>query len=159
MLAWVFWHARFEHVREAEYVDALDSFHKRLRAAAPPGLVGLRTLRHHAVPWLKAATEVHEDWHFLADSAALDRLDEAAVAAAASEAHERIARLAAAACAGLYRLQFGQPGSRPRLRWLEKPRGMPPDAFVASLPEATAVWRRQMVLGPTPEYAVESQDA
>lgn len=159
MLAWVFWHARTEHVPEAEYRRALGAFHERIRAAAPEGLVGIRTLRHAAVPWLPAASEVYEDWHFLEDSAALDRLDQAALAAIASEAHERVARLAATACAGLYRLRSGWPArERPRVRWIDKPRGMSYETFVASLEGAAAVWGRQMLLGPTPEFCVESQD-
>lgn len=158
MLAWVFWHARLEAVSAVAYARALTAFHERIRAAAPAGFLGIRSRRQADVPWLRSPTEILEDWHFLADSAALDRLDEAAVAPAAREAHLGVARLAAAACAGLYRLQLGQPAAESRIRWLDKPRDVPHGAFVASLGGANAVWRRQMVLGPTPEYAIESAD-
>jgi hypothetical protein len=157
MLAWVFWHARFEHVAEAEYDRALAVFHERIRAAAPAGLLGLRTIRYDGVPWLETSTTVYEDWHFLADSAALDRLEAAAVAEFAGATHERVARLARGARAGLYRLCRGRPAPGvPSIRWTDKPRGQPEAAFVASLDGAAAVWRRSMVLGPTPEFGVES---
>ena len=156
MLAWVFWHSRYEHVTEEEYRRALAAFHAGVEAVAPDGLLGIRTVRHDSVPWLPSPVEVYEDWHFVRDSAALDRLDEAAVIAVTSDAHTRIARLAANASAGLYRLRAGAPlPEPPGFKWIDKPRGEAYDTFIASLENAAAVWSRQMVLGPTPEFCIE----
>src|SRR2546430_9154097 len=81
MLAWIFWHTRFPEVTEDEYVDALRAFHIRIADAEPDGFLGVRTLRYDSLPWLSSPTEVHEDWYFVSDCAALDVLDEAVLAA------------------------------------------------------------------------------
>jgi hypothetical protein len=158
MLAWIFWHSRFTHVSEEEYRATLAAFHATINAAPPEGFLGFRTLRYESVPWLSSAAEVFEDWHLLHDSAALDRLDDAAIAALRKDAHTRIARLAATATAGLYRLRAGSPlPEAMRCTWLDKPRGESYETFIASLKNAAAVWSRQMVLGPTPEFCIESR--
>jgi len=157
MLAWVFWHTRFEDVTEDEYNRNLRAFHARIAAAAPEGFLGSRTLAYDALPWLPSATEVYEDWYFVRDSSALDRLDEAALAAFTHDAHERIARLAANAVAGLYRLRAGSPLPHPsHCSWISKPRGQSYETFIAGIVDAGAIWSRKMVLGPTPEFCIES---
>ena len=155
MLAWIFWHTRFENVGEDEYVRNLVAFHERIAGAEPEGFAGLRFLRYDAVPWLPSPTEVYEDWYFIRDSAALDRLDEAALAAFSHDAHQRVAQLAANGTAGLYRLRAGSPVASPRIEWVAKPRGQAYDEFLRDFPDASAVWSRMMVLGPTPEFAIE----
>ncbi len=158
MLAWVFWHARDPRIPEEEYVLALTAFHELIREISPQGFLGIRTLRYDARPWLPAQTEVHEDWYFVRDSAALDVLEDAAVSAFANEAHGRIARLTLTAIAGLYRLRAGEPAARtPHCRWIDKPRGEPYPTFLESFRDADAVWSRQMVLGPTPEFCIEER--
>jgi hypothetical protein len=155
MLAWIFWHTRFPEVTEDEYVAALRAFHTRIAEAKPEGFLGVRTLRYDTLPWLPSPTEVHEDWYFVRDSAALDALDDAVLAAFTHDSHARVSRLAANATAGLYQLRAGSPSADPHCSWLSKPRGMPYDEFIASFATAGAVWSRKMVLGPTPEFCVE----
>lgn len=158
MLAWIFWHSRFAEIPEPEYRAALTAFHERIAAAAPDGFLGSRIVRYDAIPWLHSATEIYEDWYFVRDSAALDALDEAALAAFTQDAHARVARLAATAISGLYRLRAGSPLANPsRCFWMSKPRGDSYDAFIARISSASAVWSRKMVLGPTPEFCVESE--
>lgn len=157
MLAWIFWHSRFREVPEEQYRQALRAFHQRIAGAAPPGFLGCRTLRYDKLPWLRTATEVFEDWYFVDGSAALDPLDEAALAAFSQDAHARVARMAATATAGIYRLRAGTPLTDPsRCFWISKPRETPYDAFIDSLSRTGTVWSRKMVLGPGPEFCVES---
>ena len=160
MLAWIFWHTRFEHVGEDEYTQSLHAFHTRIASAAPRGFIGSRTMRYDSLPWLPSPTEVHEDWYFMRDSAALDTLDEAALAAFTHDTHARIARLAANAVAGLYNLRAGSPLPHPaHCTWLSKPRGDAYDTFIATLAALGTVLSRKMVLGPAPEFCVESDHA
>jgi hypothetical protein len=62
---------------------------------------------------------------------------------------------------GLYSHAGGETpvASRSTVYWLTRPRGIhwrpAVDAIRAACPQAT-VWRRQMVLGPSPEFAVEA---
>lgn len=158
MLAWIFWHSRALQTVEAEYREALAHFHAHIAAAAPAGFLGSRVLRYDAVPWLETPSEVYENWYFVQNSAALDDLDAAAIAAFTHDAHARVVRLAGTAISGLYRLRAGSALVAPRsCSWLSKPRGVPYEAFIDQLPQAGAVWSRKMVLGPTPEFCVESE--
>lgn len=156
MLAWVFWHTRFENVPEREYAESLAAFHAKIASAEVDGYLGSRILRYDAIPWLQSRSEVYEDWYFVRDSAALDGLDEAALAAFTHDAHARVASLAANAAAGLYRLRAGYPSEKPHCSWINKPRNESYDSFVSGLTDARAVWSRKMVLGPTPEFCIES---
>lgn len=156
MLAWVLWHARSGTTPSDHYVSALQSFHADVRAAGVPGFLGHRTNRHDEIPWLTNSHEVYEDWYFVRDSAALDRLDEVATSEIARESHTRLARLAGVAVAGLYRLRKGKPLGSPALwTWVSKPHGTKYEPFIDALSSSGTVWSRQMVLGPTPEFCVE----
>jgi hypothetical protein len=157
MLAWLFWHTRITDVPRDDYVSALRAFHRRIVAAGPAGLLGARTREYTAVPWLASEAEVFEDWYLVRDSAALDALDEAVLASFSSAAHEAVARLAANAVSGLYELRAGRPAPDADVRvWLSKPRGIAYGPFVADLFRAGTIWSRKLVLGPTPEFCVET---
>ena len=102
---------------------------------------------------------MYEDWYFVDGSAALDRLDEAAVAAAAVDSHTGIARLSATGAGGLYRLRSGAPLPAPsRCTWITKPREQTYKSFLLDVKGSGTVWSRQMVLGPTPEFCIEGDD-
>ena len=155
-LAWLFWHTPHELVPRDEYHEAMAAFHRAVRRIAPPGFCGVRVLEYESTPWLPSAREVYENWYFVEDSAALDHLDRAAISADAEIEHRRIAALTSAAAAGLYRLRAGTPAAQPsRCTWLNKPRSKPYDPFIKGLSASGAVWTRQMVLGPTPEFCLE----
>lgn len=159
MIAWIFWHTRHADAGESDYRTALRAFHDLILTTAPEGFLGVRVLRHEALPWLVSATEVYEDWYFVESSAALDALDEAALAAFSQDAHARIARLAATATAGLYRLRAGEPLPSPaHTFWMSKPRQDPYAPFIERLSRAGTVWSRKMVLGPAPEFCVEREN-
>jgi len=99
----------------------------------------------------------------LDDSAAMDRLNDAAVSGPCEEPHNRVAREAAGGTAGLYRLRAGT-GILNEARfavWLSKPEGVAYREFYEALSALTsepgvALWGRQMTLGPTTEFCLHS---
>jgi hypothetical protein len=94
--------------------------------------------------------------------AALAALNQAAVSGPRQAPHDAVARLAAAGTAGLYGLMLGAPLAPPgSAAWFGKPAGLRYAAFLALLEPvvsaaAGALWMRQMVLGPTPEFCLQS---
>lgn len=165
-LAYVFWHRPASGLDTGQYEAALAGFHEALGAAQPVGFRRSFTLRTDAIPWLGAGGPGYEDWYLVESSCALDEINAAAVGPAALDAHDRAARSAVEGVAGLYRLYAGTEISAARsgtARWLDMPG---PDAarlaariaagIAAGIAEghsdADGMWRRQMTLGPSPEF-------
>jgi hypothetical protein len=115
-------------------------------------------VRLEAAPWDAGPGEPIEDWYLVDDWTALGTLNDAAVRAPREDAHDAIATLATNGAGGLYVLQHGTvDGAAPWAGWVVKPRGAPYPEVEAQLADAAAggaVLRRQMVLGPAPEYVV-----
>jgi hypothetical protein len=93
----------------------------------------------------------------------MDRLNDAAVSGACEEPHNRVAREAADGIGGLYRLRTGGEdlAQAKFALWLSKPSGVSYKDFYATLQpltsqEGTALWGRQMTLGPTTEFCIHS---
>ena len=163
MLAYVFWHWPQEHIARSAYLDHLADFHQTLAANKPVGFQGSVVFSIKGANWLKTTGEAFEEWYLLDDSAAMDRINEAAVSGACEEPHNRVAREAADGSAGLYRLRAGQEDlAQARFAvWLSKPAGVSYKDFDSSLQSITsqpgvALWSRQMVLGPTTEFCLHS---
>jgi hypothetical protein len=162
MLAYLFWHVPGDGVDHDRYVGLLNAFHDALRAAPPPSFVRSWSVRLDTSPWPgDDATPRFEDWYLVEDWAALGTLNEAAVRAPREDAHDAVAGLATHGAGGLYALQHGTlDGPAPWAGWVVKPAGTPYDTFEPELRAAVdaagggAVLRRQMVLGPAPEYAL-----
>lgn len=155
MLAYVFWHRSAPAADRAEYEHALAEFHRALAAAPPPGFNRSRVFRLAEVPWL-GGSPGYEDWYLIEDFGALGALNEAAVSKPRKAPHDAVAALSADGAAGVYRLVAGdpEPGAT-QAAWLSKPPAKPYPAFVAETSRlGTALWHRQMVLGPTPEFCV-----
>ena len=163
MLAYILWHWPFPEVQTQDYESSLVEFHQSLTESTIPGFIESITFRSRGAPWLGSGERGYEDWYLLDGSAAIDLLNEALVSTASKLAHDTTAHAAAGAAAGLYQLQKGEPaGSACRFAsWLAKPPGTTYEEFYAgvlpwtSQPEVS-LWRRQMVLGPTPEFGVFS---
>ncbi|HVS20416.1 MAG TPA: hypothetical protein VHD88_01145 [Pyrinomonadaceae bacterium] len=165
MLAYVFWHWPSAEVNSEAYQKALLEFHQSLSAHKPAGFLYSIVFRIRGAPWLAANVEGYEDWYIVDGSGALDVLNEAAVTYPSKQFHDRAAKRAAGGTAGLYRFRRGQIDfSQARFGlWLSKPTGTSYDDFYASLSQVTsapavALWGRQMVLGPTPEFFVLSPE-
>ncbi len=162
MLAYVFWHWPQSQVDVPEYEARQRDFHKVLRDHPPPGFRGSAVFRVSSLPWIQAERG-YEDWYLVEGSVALDPLNDAAVAPACRAAHDAAARLAAGGTAGLYRLRAGK-AALDQVKfccWFGKPAGMLYNDFFKLLENITsqpgvALWGRQMALGPTPEFCLQS---
>ena len=113
--------------------------------------------------WLNTDGEAYEEWYLLDDTAAMDRLNDAAVSGVCEVPHNRVAREAADGTGGLYRLRAGSEElAQARYAvWLSKPNGVSYKDFYAGLEPITsqpavALWGRQMTLGPTTEFCIHS---
>jgi hypothetical protein len=153
VIAYVFWHRA--GTETGGYEAGLTAFHEALRAHPPAGFVGSRAFRLDAAPWLPGDGPVYEDWYLVADWAAMGTLNEGAVSGARSRPHDAVAAQAREGTAGVYAPLHGGEPAAGEVSWVAKPAGMSYADFHAEL---GAAWQRQMVLGPTPEYVVESAD-
>lgn len=163
MLAYVFWHRSYPQVEPATYENSIMRFQEALSRNPSPGLDGAASWRIEAVPWL-GDQGGYEDWCFLQGSWAMDPLNAFAVVGDRQPSHDTLAAQMGAGAGGLYTHIWGNVCTAPTstVVWLTRPRGIqwrpPLEAVRAKVPAAT-VWRRQMVLGPAPEFAVEAPGA
>lgn len=165
MLAYVFWHWRSPEVDAASYEDDLRAFHQALAKAAPAGFRSSAVLRlDGAEPWVEG--DAFADWYLVEDWAALGALNEAAVARATKGVHDRVAHASAGGAGAVYGLRSGvpDPAEARSSAFFDKPRGTGYDDFYAGIRAATDVpgaslWRRQMVLGPAPEFCLFAADS
>ena len=163
MLAYVFWHWPQSSVDREAYLDHLADFHRTLASNKPPGFQRSVVFRIKGASWLNTSGEAYEEWYLLDDSAAMDRINEAAVSGACEQPHNKVAREAADGTGGLYRFRFGQEDlTQSRFAvWLSKPNGVSYNDFYATLQPLTSqpgagLWGRQMTLGPTTEFCFHS---
>src|ERR1700752_4799150 len=164
MLAYVFWHWPQADIDRSAYEDHLREFHQTLAANKSSGFQRSVVFRIRGASWLNTSDEVYEEWYLLDDSAAMDRLNEAAVSGACEEPHNRVAREAADGTGGLYRRREGVSNLEQAklVIWLSKPPGVSYKTFYADLQSLTsqpgvALWGRQMTLGPATEFCIQSQ--
>lgn len=164
MLAYVFWHWKRPEITTTEYEVRQRGFHASLGASPSPGFVHSLSFGVSNAPWA-ASSEAYEDWYLVQDFGALGVLNEAAVTDSRAHSHDAAAAAAAAGAGGLYALKFGRPLRQPRFaHWFTKPRGMPYRDFYAYVSPIVdgaqgALWRRQMVLGPAPEFCLHAAAA
>jgi hypothetical protein len=164
MLAYVFWHWPRAAVRAEDYERAQRRFHDALAAAPSQGFTRSQSSRLRGAAWAAAGGDAYEDWYLVNASAALDPLNHAAISASRAAPHEAAAALAAGGAAGLYVLRGGSPVSAPRhAAWFAKPAGMSYAALDQALGDTlaragAALWMRFMVLGPTPEFCLQSRE-
>jgi hypothetical protein len=145
MLAYVFWHRPLTGVSSAEYEDGLRAFHGRLPSVSASFRIG-------ALPFGDGGPG-YEDWYLVADWTSLGELNVAAVSGERRSPHDAVAGLTAEGWAGVYLLVRGDPRPPLRTRWTAKPRGASYAAFLDGVAES-AVWQRQMTLGPAPEFCL-----
>lgn len=155
MLAYVFWHWPTARSGDKEaYVRAQRRFHSSLADLRPEGFVRSWSYELSGAPWLSKSPQ-YEDWYLLEGSAALDILNAAAVSAPIRAEHDAAAA-GAGGLGGLYALRSGVPLPAPGpARWFAKPAGESYQHLYERLPADAVVWRRQMVLGPAPEFVLD----
>ena len=161
MLAYVFWHWRYAHIEKLSYQQLLIDFHTALRAQKPAGFHYSTVFQLEHAPWLDVIGEVYEEWYMLENSAALDSLNEAAITGLCREPHNQVARSAAGGTAGLYRLRESRITTAHVAYWFAKPSGMSYETLYQTLQpqikrSSGTLWERQMVLGPAPEFCLQT---
>jgi hypothetical protein len=163
VLAYVFWHSPLPEVARPEYELALVEFHRSLGASGSHGFLASQSYRIHGAAWINGGGDAYADWYLIDGSAALDPLNEAAVTGAQESHHGRVAAMAAGGAGGLYRrlIGTGDPARGLVESWLTKPKETPYAELYERLRpfterESVQLWRRQMVLGPAPEFCLVS---
>jgi hypothetical protein len=166
MLAYVFWHWRQPSISQADYESHLIGFHATLANNPSPGFQQSVVFKIENASWLKTDAVAYEEWYVVADSAALDPLNVAAVSGPCEIPHNLVAHAAADGVGGLYRWRAGVQdlGDAETTTWLSKPAGVSyPDFYSQLHPVLTqhqaSLWGRQMVLGPTMEFCIHSRAA
>jgi hypothetical protein len=162
VLAYVFWHWPLPELGRREYENRLRDFHRRLAKLGVSGFLESQSFRFQGAPWINVSGDAYADWYLVDGSAALDPLNEAAVTGAQAS-HAHVAAMAGGGAGGLYRRLSGT-GDLAAARvesWLTKPKGAAYAELYGRLRpfterESVELWRRQMVLGPTPEFCLVS---
>jgi hypothetical protein len=161
MLAYLFWHRPRAEADKAAYEKRLVEFHDRLSRSAPPGFVAAGSFAIGAVPWLGGHAG-YEDWCLLEGTWAMDPLNAAAISGAVQSPHDSVAALMDQGHGGLYTMIWGDPilPGDSTITWLTRPRGIQwrtaLEPVRSRIPQAQ-FWRRQMVLGPAPEFAISTE--
>ena len=165
MLAYVFWHRRKPEVQQQDYESAISSFQESLRIPSLPGFGGSIVARLGEAPWFNDKSPGgYEDWYLLDDSGIMDKLNEFAVNDARKKPHDDLAHMATDFRGGLYQLRMGSTSALfgNYATWISKPAGAQYESFYDGMAEFVArddrsLWRRQMTLGPTPEFCIISE--
>lgn len=177
MLAYLFWHRPLDRSEIEGYEHSQVLFHRSLQRRPPVGMRGSAVFRAGRVPFLATAgtsgsagepPDGYEDWYLVDDFAALGVLNEAAVGRGHRTAHNEAARHLGAGAGGLYGLVEGdQRGGLEsvcnvsRAVWVARPPGSSASVVGELLgdgmePGSASLWRRQLVLGPAPEFCLLS---
>jgi hypothetical protein len=160
MLAYIFWHRPYSNTERQRYERAIVRFQNGLAGSKPPGFIGAMSFQIEAVPWLSDLPG-YEDWYLLDGTWAMDPLNAFAMSGHVQATHDSVAALMEQGHGGLYAHAGGESVQAPRstIHWLTRPRGIQWQPAIetvrGSCPQAQA-WRRQMVLGPAAEFAVET---
>jgi hypothetical protein len=159
MLAYIFWHRPSPQIEQKAYEDAIVRFQSDLAGNPPPGFIGAWSHRIDPVPWL-GGQPGYEDWSLLEGSWAIDPLNGFAITGPRQPSHDHVAALSADGAGGLYAHAGGEILQTPQstVYWLTRPRGIRWQTAIAPVRERcreAVIWRRQMLLGPATEFAVE----
>ena len=149
MLAYVFWHRPAAEADASAYEVAQRAFHTAVETPST-------SFRIDRLPFGEGGG--YEDWYLVDDWEALGELNAEAVDRLRRDKHDHAASLAAAGWGAVYELVRGEAEIPQGVEWLEKPRGESSKEFVASLPH-DSIWRRQLVLGPAPEFCCSTTNA
>jgi hypothetical protein len=171
VLAYVFWHRPRTEIVEDAYESAHLAFHRSLAHTPPVGLRGSLAFRLAQAPWLGDDGPGYEDWYMLADFTALGVLNEAAVGRGHRSRHDDVARRFGTGAGGLYGLIEGEAplgpiaaGASSAATWVARPSGAVRRGLGELLgdgmdPRQASLWRRQLVLGPAPEFCLLAGEA
>jgi hypothetical protein len=163
-LAYTFWHRPQEGISPEGYERDLALFHERLAMLGTgqiPGYLASYTLRVPPLPW--QGSDGYEDWYLIDGYASLGELAGAAVDETRLERHDALAGAVMDGTGGLYGLRAGiaGPAEGAWVGWGRKRAGVSYAELFSDLEarietgSLTALWQRQLVLGPAPEFRLE----
>ena len=161
MIAYVFWHRPRDGVAPEQYEAACGRFHRSLAQHPPGGFAGSVCLAAEQLPWLGDGRLGYEDWYLLDDFGALGTLNEAAVGRGHASPHDAAAVQMGEGTGSVYRLVDGLPRLEDTTHgiWITPAPGKIDVVFEDLLvdggePGEATLWRRQLALGPAPEFCV-----
>jgi hypothetical protein len=164
ILGYLFWHRPRPGTSRRRYEKKLATFQESLKAHPPDGLIDALSFRLKVRPWSKRRSSGYEDWYLVRDFGSLGVLNDAAIASQSKTQHDDVARDAASGAGGVYKLLSGDLSLREALfeTWMSKPLRTPYEGFLdhvsrLAADRRTALWRRQMVLSPAPEFCLHSE--
>jgi hypothetical protein len=174
VLAYLFWHRPLADAGTESYEQKLSAFHRSLAHRPPMGLRASASFRVGELPWTQTAGVegwgpggAYEDWYLVEDWTALGILKEAAVGHGHRTAHDHAARAFGAGTGGVYELQEGEAGTLAGAGlavWVSRAPGSGEPVLGELLSDgaqagAVSLWRRQLLLGPAPEYCLLAAQA
>ncbi|GAA3609883.1 hypothetical protein GCM10022223_27440 [Kineosporia mesophila] len=165
-LAYTFWHRPQAGISPEGYERDLSLFHERLGMLGTgqvPGYLGSYSLRVPDLPWQSGGG--YEDWYLVDGYAALGVLAEAAVDETRLTRHDALAGAVLDGTGGLYGLRLGTaaPAEGAWVGWGHKRPGVSYAELFSDLDSRvevgslSAIWQRQLVLGPAPEFRLEGR--
>lgn len=163
--AYVFWHWPRPEILRESYEVKLASFLRALREDKASGVVEALSYRVEALPWGPQGAGLYEDWYVVESFSALGGLNDAAVSAAMQSPHDAIAKDYMKGAGGIFKSIKGDTLQRACFAtWVEKPIGPSYQSYYDEVAGLTSgknsdLWRRQMVLGPSPQFCVHSEEA
>ena len=161
VLAYTIWHWPRQAVERGVYEAQHRRFHAALAQQPAPGYRASQRARVTCLPWANEGKDVYQDRYFVDSWSVFDGLEPHALSGARQDPHRHVATAVGGAVAGMYGLRAGTCLKAPRWNyWFSKPHGMTYDDLEATLGPVlnrAGLWGRRLVLGPTPEFCVESE--
>ncbi|MEM0272330.1 MAG: hypothetical protein QW514_07305 [Thermoprotei archaeon] len=161
MFAYVFWHQRDSNYSTKSYVEGLTTFHSSLASMGVRGFLGSFSFRVNGAPWLTG--EGYEDWYLVAGLGVLEELNSLVEKSNLKAVHDEIAHMSVNGKGTILTPIMGDPTlvNTTKALWFSKPRGTSYADFYKDISSSirgvtSSVWRRQLALGPTPEFLLLS---
>jgi len=167
MLVYLFWHRPSGDADGAigpaggQYQRAVAAFHASLADDPPAGFHRSWCVALSGPPWWGSGLPCYLDAYVVADWSALGVLNSAAVGGRRGPSHDAAAALAADGTGGLLAVRRdGRHVTPSVVAFATRPAGRSYGDYGADLlaaaPAGTAVWQRQLTLGPGPEFVLAS---